>query len=279
MLKLGEKRGIRLSKWARPETKVLDIASKSPVTCSTDQKVKDVLGLFANKYRRLPVLDGHGYVRGMLSATDMVRVLGGWGKYGRIGPKDRLETKLKRIMSSHVFHLDKNKDLPAALSFFKQHRLGAYPVLYRKNLLGVVTEWDFVRQIRGNTGVKIAEIMVRKPIVAQSGYGIIDVAKMLGMGGFRRLPVLNKGVLVGMVTPRDILRFLVSKRIPHKLEGQTQSVKGIMEKRVVTASPNQDVHEAVKIMIGQKIGGLPVMEDHELAGIVTERDVVDAAEF
>jgi len=279
MLKLGAKKGISIAKWTKPDSKVLDIASKKPVTCRLEQRVKDVLVLFAKKYRRVPVLDEHGHVRGMLSATDMVHVLGGWGKYGRIGPKNRLETKVKKILSSHVFHLDKNIALPAALLFFKKHRLGAYPVLYRKNLVGIVTEWDIVRQIRGRTGVKVSDAMVRKPIVAQLSYGVIDIAKMLGMGGFRRLPVVNKGLLVGMVTPRDILRFLYDNGIADKLQSQRQPVKKVMEKRVVTIRPEQDVYEAVKIMIGQKIGGLPVIEDQQLAGIITERDLVDMVEF
>ena len=279
MLKLGAGKSIRLSKWVKPETLVLDIASKNPKTCKMEQKLRDLLHLFAKSYRRLPVLNKDGHVRGMLSATDLLNVLGGWGKYKRISPPDRLTMTARRSMSAHVFHLDKNVDLPSALAAFKKHRAGAYPVLYRKDLVGLVTEWDIVRQIRGGTGVKVKDIMVKKPLVAQDSYGIDDVAKMLGMGGFRRLPVVNKGLLVGMVTPRDILRFLHANRLAGRLQEQRQPVKRIMERRVVSIRADQDVHDAIKVMIGQKIGGLPVMEGHDLAGIITERDVVDAVEF
>jgi CBS domain-containing protein len=279
MLKLGSRKGINLARWTKPETHVMDIASKKPVTCGIDQKVRDVLPVFVKKFRRLPVIDRENRVRGMLSAADILHVLGGWGRYGRIRPPERLDTRIRRVMSPHLALMDKNVELPKALSFFKKHKHGAYPVLYRKRLVGIVTEWDIVRQMRGNTGVKVADIMVRKPLVAQDSYGIVDVAKMLAMGGFRRLPVVRKGLLVGMVTPRDILRFLLEKKVPHRLQSQTQPVKSIMERRVVAIKPDQDVHEAVKIMVGKKIGGLPVMEDHDVIGIVTERDVVDVVEF
>jgi CBS domain-containing protein len=279
MFKLGEVKTISISKWVKPETHVLDIASKKPVTCRLDNKLKDVLHLFAKSYRRMPVLNKEGHVRGMLSATDLLNVLGGCGKYRRIKPADRTSTRAMRMMSPHVFHFDKNVSLPTALASFKQHKAGAYPVMYRSRLVGIVTEWDIVRQMRGGTGVKVRDIMVRKPLVAQASHGISDVAKMLGMGGFRRLPVMNKGLLVGMVTPRDILRFLHANRLAGKLQDQGQPIKRIMEKDIVSIRQDQDVHDAVQIMIGRKIGGLPVMEDHQLLGIITERDVVDSLVF
>ncbi|MBN2330771.1 MAG: CBS domain-containing protein, partial [Candidatus Aenigmarchaeota archaeon] len=135
------------------------------------------------------------------------------------------------------------------------------------------------RQIRGGTGIKVSDIMVRKPLVAQDSHSVADIAKMLGLGGFRRLPVVNKGLLVGMITPRDILRFLLANRLADRLPEQRQPVKRIMEKNVVSIQAGQDAHEAVRIMIGRKIGGLPVMEHQEMVGIVTERDVVDAVGF
>jgi CBS domain-containing protein len=279
MFKLGAVRGVNLGRWVKPQTHVLDIASKKPVTCRLGQRLRDVLHLFAKKYRRMPVLDREGHVRGMLSATDLLNVLGGWGKYGRIQPQERASTRARRMMSPHVFQFDKNVALPTALASFKKHKVGSYPVLYRNRLVGLVTEWDLVRQIRGGTGVKVRDIMVRKPLVAQVSYSVADVAKMLGLGGFRRLPVVNKGLLVGMITPRDILGFLHANRLAGMLPGQKQPVKRIMEKQVVSIGADQDVHEAVRIMIARKIGGLPVMEHQELAGIITERDVVDALQF
>ncbi len=279
MLKLGDRKTISISRWVKPETHVLDIASKKPVTCRLDDKLRDVLHLFAKSYRRVPVLNKEGQVRGMLSATDLLSVLSGCGKYGRIKPADRPSTKAVRMMSPHFFHFDKNVSMPTALASFKQHNAGAYPVMYRGRLVGILTEWDIVRQVRGNTGLKVSDVMVRKPLVAQASYSVSDVAKMLGMGGFRRLPVMEKGLLVGMVTPRDILRFLHANRLAGRLQGQGQPVKRIMEKDVVSVRQDHDVHDAVKIMIERKIGGLPVMDDHEMLGIITERDVVDSLVF
>jgi CBS domain-containing protein len=279
MLKIGPVRPIRISRWVKPETRLLDIASKSPVACGPTQRMADVVPMFSKRFRRLPVVDRKGSVKGMLSSSDVLRVLGGWGKFGRTKPADRPRTRVSSAMSPRVFRLDKNLDLQSALAAFKKHRAGAYPVMYRGALQGLATEWDVVRQIRGGTGVKVRDIMVRKPLVAQAGHGISDVAKMLALGGFRRLPVMNKGVLVGVVTPRDILGFLHANGLEGKLHEQGKPVRSIMERSVVSVNPGRDVHDAVKVMISRKIGGLLVTEGDELAGIVTERDVVDAAVF
>ena len=121
--------------------------------------------------------------------------------------------------------------------------------------------------------------MIRKPIVSQDSHSIVDIAKMLGMGGFRRLPVVNNNIIVGVITPRDILSYLHKNKLAGKLREQKSYVKTLMTKKLYTVSPEDDVFDAVKIMITKKIGGLSVVEDYELLGIITERDIVDVIEF
>jgi len=187
--------------------------------------------------------------------------------------------KVKSAMSSHLLDIDKNMHLEDVLDFFKKHRKGAYPIVYRKCLVGVVSEWDIVRQIRGKTGIKISDVMVRRPMVSQEHNSVADVSRMLAVGGFRRLPVVKNGILTGVVTPRDVLAFLKGNRLLNKLQSQKDDVTSIMKRDVITVEPDMDLHEAVKVMISKKIGGLPVVDDHELMGIITERDIVDVVEF
>ena len=97
MLKLGKPKAIKISNWGRDDAKVLDVASKNPVTCSTDQRVSDLLPVLSEKYRRLPVLDDHGNARGMVAATDVLKVLGGYGAYRNVKPADRPKARIKDI--------------------------------------------------------------------------------------------------------------------------------------------------------------------------------------
>ncbi len=217
-------------------------------------------------------------MRGIISATDVLRVFAGLGKK-RHRVKNLTDVLVKNVMSPHVLHIDKNMHLKDVLAFFRKHRKGAYPVSYRKELVGMVSEWDIVRQIRGRTRVKVSDAMVRRPLTAQESHSVADVAGMLTMGGFRRLPVVKNDILTGLVTPRDVLSFLHEHKLLNKLRNQKQPVSRIMKKNPITVEPDADLYEAVKVMVSRKIGGLPVVEEHELVGIITERDIVDVVDF
>ena len=84
----------------------------------------------------------------------------------------------------------------------------------------------------------------------------------------RRLPVVDDdGRLVGIVVERDLLvaamRYLQSR----------VEIGDIMTRNVVTVSPDADLVDVARTMLERKIGGLPVVEDGRLVGIVTESDI------
>jgi CBS domain-containing protein len=125
-------------------------------------------------------------------------------------------------------------------------------------------------------GIKVHEAMVERPIFVQKGYSVYDVAKMMCRGGFRRLPVVEDNILLGIVTPTDILLHLRRDFTKNKLVSGRTRVEEIMKKEPFTINADADLFSAVSIMKSCKVGGLPVVEDDELIGIITERDIVDA---
>ena len=91
--------------------------------------------------------------------------------------------------------------------------------------------------------------------------------------GFRHLPVVEEGRLVGVLTDRD-LRWATSVLCPEprKLDAPVRSA---MSQPPVTIDPLQPVEEAARIMRELKIGCLPVMDGGALAGIITGMDILD----
>ena len=84
----------------------------------------------------------------------------------------------------------------------------------------------------------------------------------------RRLPVVDDdGQLVGIVVERDLLvaamRYLQSR----------VEVGDLMTRNVVTVGPDTDLAEVARTMLERKIGGLPVLEQGRLVGIITESDI------
>jgi acetoin utilization protein AcuB len=84
----------------------------------------------------------------------------------------------------------------------------------------------------------------------------------------RRLPVVDeRNRLVGIVVERDLL--LAAMRY---LQSRVE-VGDIMTRDVLTVRPDTDLVEVARTMQERKIGGLPVLEDGQIVGIITESDI------
>ena len=94
----------------------------------------------------------------------------------------------------------------------------------------------------------------------------------------RRLPVLNKDKLVGMVTWRDINHAesstgTVLNLYEFQFRRARLTAREFMSTALVTISPDTTIEEAAGRMIEHKISGLPVVEDGNMVGLITETDI------
>lgn len=85
---------------------------------------------------------------------------------------------------------------------------------------------------------------------------------------FRRLPVVQNGALVGIITDRDMRK--------HAGYLDVTRVNAAMTPNPLTISPRVTAEDAARLMLDHKIGGLPVIENGKLVGIVTTTDVMKA---
>jgi len=97
----------------------------------------------------------------------------------------------------------------------------------------------------------------------------------------RHIPVLDDGELVGIVTETDLRHVLVPSKLEESgdacyfmLTSKLCTVDEIMTRDPVTVSPQYDVEEAARLLQRHKIGGLPVVENGKLIGMVTETDIL-----
>jgi len=123
----------------------------------------------------------------------------------------------------------------------------------------------------------VHDIMTTNVVTIPSSTSIADAKRIMEAHRIRRLPVVDKGKLVGMLTERRLESVSPSKATSLSvwelsyLLNKT-SVKEIMERNVVTVSPDMSAEESLAIAQGHKVGALVVIEDGRVVGIVTTND-------
>ncbi|MDI6764630.1 MAG: CBS domain-containing protein [Thermodesulfobacteriota bacterium] len=127
--------------------------------------------------------------------------------------------------------------------------------------------------------MRIKDVMTKNPVTVDSETLIVDAQKIMKENNIRRLPVVDKGKLVGIVTLHDLLEASPSPATSLSVYElnyllSKMKVKEIMKKNPVTLSPDTPFEEALRVGQEKKIGSFPVMDKGKLVGIATESDIV-----
>jgi len=269
---------LELEKFVDPRATIAKITSSDVLSCRQTHMVQSVLeSMLKSGITKMPVTTKAGRLVGIISASDILDFLGGGTKYKIfVMNKRKTDQHIKKIMTTDVKTSNRTHTTARALADFKKHRRGAAPIMHRGRLVGILQEQDFALQIKEALGIDVEEVMIRKPIVAKENFTIEEVAKMMCKGGFKNLPVTQDNIYLGTVTPIDILAYLHKNKMLYKLRKAKRKVIRAMKKDAPNVSPNADIYEAVLLMKRNKTNVLPVVEDDELVGILTARDIVDA---
>lgn len=127
-----------------------------------------------------------------------------------------------------------------------------------------------VLTIRGHAADRksVGAWMTQHPVVAAPDDKLSAVELKMHEGDFRAVPVLSDGVVTGIITDRDLRRFT------GKLDATR--VKDAMTEHVITVTTETPIAEAARLLRERKIGGLPVVEQGKLLGMITVTDVLKA---
>jgi acetoin utilization protein AcuB len=127
--------------------------------------------------------------------------------------------------------------------------------------------------------MKVKQFMTTDVVAVSEDTSLHDAEKIMKAHGIRRLPVMRKDKLVGLVTERMLVEASASSAKPVTINElqyllAKMTVKDIMVKSPFTVSPELPAEEAMEL--GQEMGysGFPVLENGRLVGVVTESDIV-----
>ena len=121
-------------------------------------------------------------------------------------------------MSSNVLIVAPDSNVADAARRMAERSVGAVLVLDGTRLLGIFTERDVLKVVAAGLeeagSMTVSALMTRYPETIESTETTEHAASLMVHGGFRHLPVVDGGTLVGIVSIRDLMRVELADRAP-----------------------------------------------------------------
>ena len=119
--------------------------------------------------------------------------------------------------------------------------------------------------------MKIIDLMIKDPITISENTTVSEAIACMKTNSIRHLPVVaDDQRLLGFVTLADLKQGLIPSMV------SDLTLKDLMIKNPITVAADRDIEIAAQLVYKNKIGGLPVVEDGKLIGIITVTDLLGA---
>jgi len=116
--------------------------------------------------------------------------------------------KVKDVMTTKVITVSEEQTKQQAARLLSQHRISGLPVVRDENLLvGVVTEYDVIAK----EGKTVGDIMTRGVISVAADTELEEANHMLVHERIKRLPVLDQGRVIGIVSRADVVKEIATR--------------------------------------------------------------------
>ncbi|WP_296878106.1 CBS domain-containing protein [uncultured Methanobrevibacter sp.] len=282
------------------EGDIMAIASRDVISIPPSKSIKDTAKvMMEHEFRRLPITDpGSGKVLGIVTVMDILDFFGGGSKFNIIEKKYEdnflaaINEPVREIMTRDVVSLSNKASIAETIETMLSNQLGAIPLVDGdEKLVGIVTERDIALSLAGIASKEtVQDYMSAKVFTTTPGTPLEGACKIMVRNGLRRIPIvggeadISKAAkkLLGIVTSTDIIRFLNAKELFDNLNSNLATdvlktvISEIMVKEPVTIPPTMTIGELCELFAEKNIGGVPVVKDDKIMGIITERDILRA---
>ena len=154
------------------------------------------------------------------------------------------------------------------LKVLKNKHISGVPVIKDSKVVGIVTRTNLLQNPEEE---QLALLMTRNPITISPGSALQTAARLLLEHRIRRLPVVDEGKLVGLVTVADVVATIADMNIDIP-------IKDYVEKDVVAIYNETPLPVVARIMELAGVKAVPVLDANlELVGIISDRDVISAS--
>ena len=189
---------------------------------------------------------------------------------------------VKDIMQKEVVLIDKDQNIQDALKLIEKHKISRLPVIntnqdHVKELVGIITEKDIALRLGSSKYGNLAPshfhastVMTPDPLTVESNRSIGVAAKTMIENKVGGMPVVDEGEIVGIITKTDFLNTCRGRPF------NEITVEERMTRDLITISAYERLVHARRLIIDENIGRIPVLEDAELEGIITAKDIANS---
>lgn len=253
--------------------KIKDFMTTDVISVDKDVDLKYVLKkMKKNDITKIPVLEDKKLI-GVITDNIIAYKLGSIRKKGV--PASRLHAS--SVTDKNYVTVNPETEIKSVLKKVGEPGPTMLNVLKDEELVGVVTKADLLPLVKSKDQV---QTIMRENIFSVSPDDrVIHARRILIDNKIARLPVVNNGKLVGIISDTeiafslaDIKRMFPIGKQKHQLEELL--VGNVMKTPVMWTTPDASIKDAASIMLEKNVGSLPVIKNDELIGMITRTDVL-----
>jgi CBS domain-containing protein len=253
--------------------KIKDIMTRDIIFVDKDVDLKYVLKLM-KKYdiTKIPVVENRKLI-GLITDSNLAVKLGSIRSRGV--PASRLHAS--SVMDKELINVSPDQDISNILTTVGEPGPTMLTVVENDELIGIVTKANLLPLVKSDKSV---EDFMQKTIHAVSPDDrVIHARRRMIDEHIARLPVLNNGILIGIISDIDIVYALaqVKKSFPigkqkHQLDELL--VNDAMKSPAISIKPNTSIAETATLMLEHGVGCFPVVRGDKVIGIISRTDVL-----
>ena len=253
--------------------KIKDFMTTDVISVDKDVDLRYVLKkMKKNDITKIPVLENKKLV-GVITDNIIAYKLGSIRKKGV--PASRLHAS--SVTDKNYVTVEPETEIKTVLKKVGEPGPTMLNVLKDDQLVGVVTKADLLPLV--NSKNQVQTIMKKNILSVSPDDRVIHARRILIDNKIARLPVLNNGKLVGIISDTEIAFSLaeIKRMFPigkqkHQLE--ELMVGNVMKTPVMWTKPDVTIKDAANLMMKENVGSLPVIKNEELVGMLTRTDVL-----
>ncbi|MGB2807954.1 MAG: sigma 54-interacting transcriptional regulator [Sedimentisphaerales bacterium] len=183
----------------------------------------------------------------------------------------RIQLQAQDVMSQNMVTTSSDETVLSAARTMCENNISCIVVVDNGSVAGILTETDLLKRIAANqkdySKITIAETMSCPVETIPANLPVLEAVRIMEDKHIKRLPVLQKKRLVGIITQTDLTRLLASSAM-------WKNVVEIMSPDVAAILCKASVAEAAEVMTSRHISCIVILEEDEVVGVLTERDLL-----